>query len=99
MSEENPKPQGPVVSELRSITEQVGAHVLQCLRKEETVAVISTVVPGVGPGSDRVVSMPLNAQKMAEIDLLLQGIREMAEAEFEEKCIGFQCAIPAEQKD
>lgn len=97
--QKQPKKHGPVVSELQSITEQVGAHVLHCLRNEEIVAVISTVVPGVGPGSDRVVSMPLTAQKMAEIDRLLQGLQDIPEAEFEEKCIGFQCALPSEKKD
>ncbi len=99
MSVEKTNPSGPLVSELRSITEQVGAHVLHCLRDEEIVAVISTVVPGVGPGSDRVVSMPLNARKMAGIDLLLQDLQEIPEEDFEKKCIGFQCTIPTEKTD
>ena len=95
MSNENNPVSAPIASALLSITEQVGEHVLRCLRDEQVVAVISTIVPGVGPGADRVVSMPLDGQKMAEIDLLLKGLRDIPEDDFEEKCIGFQCAIPA----
>jgi hypothetical protein len=94
MPNENTPASAPIASALLSITEQVGEHVLRCLRDEQVVAVISTIVPGVGPGADRVVSMPLDGQKMAEIDVLLQGLQAMPEEDFEEKCIGFQCAIP-----
>lgn len=99
MSNENTPDSAPIATPLLSITEQVGEHVLRCLRDENVVAVISTVVPGVGPGADRVVSMPLDRQKMAEIDMLLQGLQAIPEEDFEEKCIGFQCAIPPEEKD
>jgi len=98
MSEDNPKQIGPVMSALSPITEQVGEHVLQALRSEEIVAVISTIVPGVGPGADRIVSMPLNAQMMAGIDQLLHGVQALPEEDFEARCIGFQCQIPKEEE-
>jgi hypothetical protein len=99
MSEEIPEPLTPMMSTLNSITEQVGEHVLQALRQEHIVAVISTIVPGVGPGADRVVSMPLNADMMAGIDVLLHGVQSIPEEEFEAKCIGFQCPVPPPKPD
>ena len=99
MSDEKPQPLGPIVHSISPITEQVGEHVLQALRNEQVVAVISTIVPGVGPGADRIVSMPLNAQMMAGIDQLLNGVKVIPEEEFEARCIGFQCQIPEEKKD
>ena len=99
MSDDTSQNLGPIVHAISPITEQVGEHVLQALRNEQIVAVISTIVPGVGPGADRIVSMPLNAQMMAGIDQLLNGVKSIPEEDFEERCIGFQCQIPADKKD
>ena len=99
MSTEAPSGPKPLVTPLVSITEQVGEHVLQSLRTEECVAVLSTMVPGVGPGSDRVVSLPLTALQMAHVENLLQQLQTQTPEEVEEACIGFQCQSPDDKKD
>ena len=82
------------VSTLNSIQEQVGTHIMESLRTDGTVAIISTVMAGVGAGADRIVSMPVTSEQMAQIDLIINGGNE--ELESEQRCIGFQCEIPAE---
>jgi len=99
MSEKTAHPNQPLVTPLVSISEQVGEHVLRSLRSEDCVAVISTMVPGVGPGSDRIVSMPLNPSQMAGVNHLIQSMQAQLDSpeEEEDSCIGFQCQIPAEE--
>lgn len=99
MSNETPAGPQPLVTPLVSITEQVGEHVLQSLRTESCVAVLSTMVPGVGPGADRVVSLPLTGLQMAHVENLLQELQTQTAEEVEAACIGFQCQIPEEKKD
>jgi hypothetical protein len=82
---------------LTPVSEQVGQHILTALQTEETVAVLSTIVPGVGPGQDRVVSLPLTSAQMGEVQMLLAGIAEEPEEEVDRKCMGFQCRLPAEE--
>ena len=62
----------PIATELLPISEQVGRNVLQALRDPEAVAVITTMVPGISV--DRVVSLGLNADQMAEVQYLLETI-------------------------
>jgi len=97
-SEEEPSQDGgppAFVSTLNSLQEQVGSHVMSCLQTNGTVAVISTVVAGVGSGGDKIVSMPITAEQMAEIDLIIN--RDNYEpAHNEDRCIGFQCNISEE---
>ena len=83
----------PIATELLPISEQVGRNVVQALRDPEAVAVITTMVPGVT--SDRVVSLGLTAEQMAEVQYLLETIAAEDEeaAADDERCIGFQCRI------
>ena len=83
----------PIATELLPISEQVGRNVLQALRDPEAVAVITTMVPGIS--MDRVVSLGLNADQMAEVQYLLETIAAEDEetAQDEERCIGFQCRV------
>lgn len=94
MSDQKPTELQPISTPLTSFTEQVGQHVVTALQQEDTVAVISAIVPGIGHGGDRIVSMPVGPAMMAQIDALLQGAHQIPQEEFEEKCIGFQCQIP-----
>jgi hypothetical protein len=95
MSDENQtESKGPpaYVSSLNSIEEQIGKHILECLRTDGTVAVISTVMSGIGSSADRIVSMPVTPEQMGQIDLIINGGDE--DNETEQRCIGFQCDIP-----
>ncbi len=82
-----------VVAEIVSTTEQIGRNVLAALEDADAVAVITTLVPGVG--ADRVVSVGLTQEQMHEVGVLLQQIAEEDEeaAQDERRCIGFQCRI------
>ena len=82
-----------VMTELVSHTEQIGRNVMTALGDADAVAVLTTLVPGVG--SDRVVSVGLTAQQMHEVGVLLNEIETEDEeaANDEQRCIGFQCRI------
>ena len=100
MSEKTAAPNQPLVTPLVSIAEQVGQHVLQSLRSQDCVAVISTMVPGMGPGADRIVSMPLTSEQMVGVNHLIESMQaelDLPEEEQEGGCIGFQCQIPPEE--
>ncbi|MEL6341773.1 MAG: hypothetical protein AAFV53_01475 [Myxococcota bacterium] len=70
----SPRPQGLVqmVTPLQSLNEQVGHHVLQALQQPNSVALLSTIVPGVG--QDRVVSVPLTPQQFQAVQGLLMQL-------------------------
>ena len=86
------------VTTLSPISQQVGENVLQALQSAGTVAVLSTVVPGVP--TDRVVSLPLTQAQLAGVQAILSGIQQgtaptPAEIEKEDpQCIGFHCHLP-----
>ena len=92
-------PQGPptLVTDLSPITQQVGAHVLNALQQDECVAVISTIVAGFP--TDRVVSVPLNSEQMAEVGLILNEIAAEPDGPDDLPCIGFQCRLPGAPED
>ena len=83
----------PIASTLLPISEQVGRSVLQALQDPDAVAVLTTMVPGIT--NDRVVSLGLNPEQMAEVQYLLESIAAEDEeaASDESRCIGFQCRI------
>lgn len=82
-----------VMTEVRSPTEQIGQNVMNALSDPDAVAVITTLVPGLG--SDRVVSVGLTREQMHEVGILLNEIEteDEAAANDEQRCIGFQCRI------
>ena len=101
MSDEtnNPFPDGEtqtVVSDVRTPTEQIGQNVMNALADPDAVAVITTLVPGLG--SDRIVSVGLTREQMHEVGILLNEIEAEDEeiAADERRCIGFQCRIEKE---
>ena len=93
---ESPFPDGEtptVIAEVTSPSEQIGRNVMAALNDPDAVAVLTTLVPGLG--SDRVVSVGLTPQQMHQVGILLNEIEseDEATANDEERCIGFQCRI------
>ena len=79
-----------VASPMIKITEQVGQNVLTALEQPDTVAVLSTLVPGLQ--ADRIVSVPLSPQQLGEVRGLLHSLvpaEPVAEADM--PCVGFHC--------
>lgn len=91
------------VTTLAPISQQVGENVLQALQSAGTVAVLSTVVPGVP--TDRVVSLPLTQVQLAGVQALLTGLQQSAAPTPEQikkedpNCIGFHCHLPQQTGD
>jgi hypothetical protein len=78
------------VTTIRSAEQQVGENIIQALRSDGTVAVLTTAL--VGPdGQQRIVSAALNPALMSQIQQLLMGAQQ--EREEEEMCVGFHCFI------
>ena len=82
-----------MMAHLLPISEQIGRNVMAALDDPDSVAVLTTVVPGVG--ADRVVSVGLTPQQMHDVGILLQEIEEEDDdaAQDEQRCIGFQCQV------
>lgn len=91
--EETQAANGPVISTITPISEQIGRHVMAAMEQPGAVGVLTTVVPGIG--ADRVVSICLTDEQMDGVRVILQGIQDEDEADSEdlERCIGFQCRI------
>ena len=98
---EGHQPQVPeLITELRTIEEQVGMHVIAALRREGTVAVLTAVLPG--HHGDRIASVPLNQDMWMKVQELLTSATEANdEAPGEVPCVGFQCVLRdrAEEED
>jgi hypothetical protein len=96
---DRPAPQEPdgqtstVMSEIVSPTDQIGRNVMSALGDPDAVAVLTTLVPGMG--TDRVVSVGLTPEQMHQVGILLQEIEaeEDEAADDEHRCIGFQCRV------
>lgn len=77
-----------MVTQLHSINEQIGGHIITALQRQGTAAVLSVVVPGIGP--DRIVSVPLNPNQLAAIQGMLSSMDGAAELSPEaRRAIGF----------
>lgn len=84
------------VTSIKNPELQVGEHVVRALQHADTVAVLTTVV--VGPtGAQHLVSAALNAEKVAQVNALIQGAAE--EREEEVMCVGFHCLIDPKKRD
>ena len=77
MSDEAPKqaiserPQ-VLATPIVKMTEQVGQNVLTALNQPETVAVLSTIIPGIQ--ADRIVSVPLDPRQLTKTCLASASI-------------------------
>lgn len=80
MTEPTPdEPQAPRhhVTDIRTVERQVGDHVMAALEDDETVAVLTTIVGGVR--TDRIVSLPLDAEQAQAVSELLQAAQSEAD--------------------
>lgn len=68
-----------LVTPLRTVNEQVGAHLLAALQQPMAAGVLTTVMPGIGP--EQLVSIPLNPQQFFAVQNLLRQILEPADLE------------------
>lgn len=97
MSDEESKPAVPagrqiVASPMVKMSEQVGQNVLTALDQPETVAVLTTLVPGIQ--ADRIVSVPLSPQELGEVQALLHRLVPSEPVEEEDMpCVGFHCEM------
>ena len=90
-SESQPQEPQTLVTPLTSIQTQVGTHIMQALGQAETVAVI-TMVTGSSTGQ-QIVSMPLDADDMNQVQTLLAQV-DANDEPHTEKCVGFHCDYP-----
>lgn len=81
-----------LVAKLTPISEQVGAHILSALKKPDCVAILSTIVPGFP--ADSVVSIPLSAEQMSNVGVILGEVQRGPSTPDQEVCIGFHCELP-----
>ncbi len=85
------------VSELKSIEDQVGQHVISALKHEGTVAVLTAVLPAGGASGERIASVPLDQALWTQVqDLLMSAGEEQAQ---DVPCIGFQCVLQDRQRE
>ena len=80
------------ITTIRNAEEQVGEHIIRALQHSDTVAVITTLA--IGPdGKQRVISAALNAQRMQQVQEILNSAQQ--ERIEEEPCVGFHCLVEA----
>ena len=82
------------VTTIRNAEEQVGEHIIRALQHSNTVAVITTLVIG-SDGKQRVISAALNAQRMQQVQEILNSAQQ--ERIEEEPCVGFHCLVEAKK--
>ena len=82
------------VTTVRNAEEQVGEHIIRALQHADTVAVITTLA--IGPdGKQRVISAALNAQRMQQVQEILNTAQQ--ERVEEEPCVGFHCLVDSKE--
>ena len=86
-------PAQPMSTPLSSMAEQIGQHIIAALNQESTVAVVTTIT-GSRVGR-QVVSLPLNAEEMNDIQKHLMDV-EASDAPEMVSCIGFHCKFDVE---
>lgn len=78
------------VTTIKNAEQQVGENIIEALKHPGSVAVLTTAV--LGPdGQQRVLSMALDADRMNQVQEILQSSVE--ERENEEPCYGFHCLV------
>ena len=101
MNSNDEKKSTQFITTLQPIAHQVGDHLMAALARPDSVAVITTVVPGIS--SDRIISMPLNTEQLIGVQEILSTIKKDADAQeikdSETPCIGFHCVINRRNED
>jgi hypothetical protein len=85
-----------LVSEIKSIETQVGEHVIAALQQNDTVAVLTAVLPS-GAGGQRIASVPLDQDLWMSVQTLLAQAGE--ERAGEVPCVGFQCVLEQRRRE
>lgn len=80
------------ITELKSIEVQVGENIVQALRLEQAAAVLTFVQPSPA-GGQRLVSIPVDLETLAQFQALI----EEPPAKKEVPCIGFHCVLNDEK--
>ena len=83
------------VTVLTPMEQQVGVHVINALQHPETVAVLTTVAVG-QDGMQRIVSVGLDPEMMAQVQALVVNSRE--ERTTRVPCVGFHCVLEDRQR-
>lgn len=78
------------VTTLTPLEQQVGMHVITALQHEDTVAVLTTVAVG-RDGAQRVVSVGLDPQRLAQVQQILVESQDRPKRRV--PCIGFHCRL------
>ena len=92
MPEEETEVAQIVATPIITMNEQVGDNVLTALNQPDTVAVITTFVPGIQ--ADRIVSLPLSSQELGEVQALLDNLVPAEPVADEDMpCVGFHCEM------
>ncbi len=78
------------VSKIKNLELQIGEHVLAALQHPDTVAVLTTVVVGLG-GEQHIVSAALSPHRMSQVNELLEEAQE--DRINDEVCFGFHCLL------
>ena len=93
-----------IVTEIQPITQQIGGHILAALqRKDDTMAVLTSIVPSLGP--DRVVSIPISHSQFIQIqaflhqEQLMQVADQTERAVEEKRSIGFEIPVTEENEE
>jgi hypothetical protein len=84
------------VMTIKNAEQQVGEHIIAALQYPDTVAVLTTAVM-TPDGQQRVVSAALNAERMQQVQEILNAAGE--EREEEDPCVGFHCLVKPRVKD
>ena len=96
--EDSAKNEGSIptlVTPIKSLAGQVGAHVMAALEHGDTVAVLTTIT-GSRTGQ-QVVSIPLTAEHVQQVHGLIEEIHESDEPE-RVPCVGFHCHINKDEE-
>jgi len=91
MNDQEPKQSQRFITRLQTIERQVGEHILAALEDEETVAVLTTVASGLR--ADRIVSVPLSREQVADITHVLQQAQVDPDEDDAEPTIGFHVIL------
>lgn len=78
-----------LITPLRTLEQQVGAHVVAALQTENTVAVVTAVVNT--PDGQRIVSAALDPVQMANVQQMLGEAAQQRDEEI--PCVGFHCFL------
>jgi phage I-like protein len=85
-----------LVSQIQTVANQVGKHVLSAMEHEQTVAVLTTITGSTH--GQQVISIPLTAEHVQQVHGLIEEIHQSNEPE-RVPCVGFHCYLEEEESE